>query len=82
VGLTGENGTGKTSLIKLILGELQADIGEFFVSKKLITADVAQEIASSENSAIDYVIDGDKEFRDIEATLKAAEKNNETNKLG
>jgi ATP-binding cassette subfamily F protein 3 len=82
VGLTGENGTGKTSLIKLILGELQADVGDFFVSKKLITAHVAQEIASSENSAIEYVIDGDNEFRDLESTLRTAEKNNDTSKLG
>jgi ATP-binding cassette subfamily F protein 3 len=82
VGLTGENGTGKTSLIKLILGDLQADTGEFFVSKKLITAHVAQEIASSENAAIDYVIDGDKEFRELESTLTTAEKNNDTNMLG
>jgi ATP-binding cassette subfamily F protein 3 len=81
VGLTGENGTGKTSLIKLILGDLQADVGDFFVSKKLITAHVAQEIANSENAAIDYVMDGDKEFRELELTLRTAEKNNDTNKL-
>ena len=81
VGLTGANGTGKTSLIKLILGELQADTGELFVAKKLIIAHVAQEIANSNESAIDYVINGDKEYRQLENTLSLAEKNNDSNKL-
>ncbi len=81
VGLTGANGTGKTSLIKLILGDLQADTGELHVPKKLILAHVAQEIANSNETAIDYVINGDKEFRQLENTLSIAEKNNDSNKL-
>ncbi|MCF6300524.1 MAG: ATP-binding cassette domain-containing protein, partial [Proteobacteria bacterium] len=81
VGLTGANGTGKTSFIKLILGELQPDTGELYVPKKLIIAHVAQEIANSDESAIDYVINGDKEFRQLENTLSHAEKNNDSNKL-
>ena len=81
VGLTGANGTGKTSFIKLILGELQADNGELYISKKLILAHVAQEIANSNEAAIDYVINGDNEFRQLENTLIQAEKNNDSNKL-
>ncbi|VAW37877.1 Bis-ABC ATPase YheS [hydrothermal vent metagenome] len=81
VGLTGANGTGKTSLIKLILGELQADNGDLFISSKLIIAHVAQEIASSTESAIDYVINGDKEYRAIESAIMQAEATNNSNKL-
>jgi len=81
VGLTGANGTGKTSLIKLILGDLHADTGDLFVSKKLVIAHVAQEIANSNESAIDYVMNGDKEFRELETALRDAEKNNDANKL-
>jgi len=81
VGLTGANGTGKTSLIKLILGDLQSDIGDIYISNKLIISHVAQEIANSNESAIDYVMNGDKEFREVESTLREAEKNNDTNKL-
>ncbi len=81
VGLTGANGTGKTSFIKLILGELQPDTGELYVPKKLIIAHVAQEIANSDESAIDYVINGDKEFRQLENNLNRAEQNNDSNKL-
>ena len=73
VGITGANGTGKSSLFMLILGKLQADTGDFFVSNKLVIAHVAQEIAHSEKPAIDYVIDGDKEFRQIESAINQAE---------
>ena len=81
VGITGANGTGKTSLFKLILGELHADNGDFYVSNKLIMAHVAQEIADSEESAIDYVINGDSEFRQLEKAIADAEKNNDAVKL-
>ncbi len=81
VGITGANGTGKTSLFKLILGELHPDNGDFYVSNKLIMAHVAQEIANSEESAIDYVINGDAEFRQLEKAIADAEKNNDAAKL-
>jgi len=81
VGLTGANGTGKTSLIKLILGDLHADIGEFYVSDKLILSHVAQEIANSDEAAIEYVINGDQEFRKIEADIASAETQNKVDQL-
>ncbi len=81
VGITGANGTGKTSLFKLILGELHSDNGDFYVSNKLIMAHVAQEIANSQESAIDYVINGDAEFRQLEKAITTAESNNDAVKL-
>ncbi len=81
VGITGANGTGKTSLFKLILGELHADTGDFTVSKKLVMAHVAQEIAHSEESAIDFVMNGDVEFRILEKAISKAENNHDANKL-
>lgn len=81
VGITGANGTGKTSLFKLILGELHPDNGDFYVSNKLIMAHVAQEIANSEESAINYVVNGDAEFRRLEQKIAEAEANNNAEKL-
>ena len=81
VGITGANGTGKTSLFKLILGELHPDDGDFYVSDKLIMAHVAQEIANSQDSAINYVINGDSEYRQLEKAIKNAEINNDAEKL-
>jgi len=73
VGITGVNGCGKSSLFALIRGELQCDSGDFEMPPKLSIAHVAQETPALAKSAIDYVIDGDAELRQVEAELQAAE---------
>ncbi len=72
-GITGGNGVGKSSLFALILGELQADSGEFSLPPQLVIAHVAQETPAVETAAIDYVIDGDSPLRRIEAQLQQAQ---------
>ena len=73
IGITGANGAGKSSLFGLILGILHADAGELTVPSGLEIAHVAQETPASDRTALDYVMDGDRELRDIEAQLKIAE---------
>jgi ATP-binding cassette subfamily F protein 3 len=73
VGITGANGTGKSSLFALLRGELQADAGDVEVPAKWVFAHVAQETPAVDQSAIDYVLDGDVELRDIERDIRAAE---------
>jgi ATP-binding cassette subfamily F protein 3 len=72
VGLTGANGCGKSSLFALLRGELHADGGEFSIPPRWVIAHVAQETPATQVSAIDYVLDGDAELREIEAALAAA----------
>jgi ATP-binding cassette subfamily F protein 3 len=72
VGLTGSNGCGKSSLFALLRGELHADAGDFSVPPKWVIAHVAQETPAIERSAIDYVLDGDVELREVEAALESA----------
>ncbi len=72
-GITGGNGVGKSSLFALILGEIQADSGEFSLPPQAVIAHVAQEIPAQEIAAIDYVIDGDAPLRRIEAQLQQAQ---------
>jgi ATP-binding cassette, subfamily F, member 3 len=72
VGLIGANGSGKTSLFALIRGELSQDKGEWSIPPGWVIAHVAQEAAPSATSAIDYVLDGDKELRTIERALAMA----------
>ena len=74
LGLTGANGSGKSSLLSLILGQLQADEGDFSVSPDWVIAHVAQETEASSRSALDYVIDGDSELRQLQQRLQVAEK--------
>jgi len=73
VGLTGGNGTGKSSLFSLILGGLHADVGDFSLPPKLSIAHVAQETPAVATPAIDYVMDGDVELRQVESALAVAE---------
>ena len=73
VGITGANGTGKSSLFALLRGELHADAGDVAVPAKWIFAHVAQETPAVDQPAIEYVLDGDAELRAIERDLRAAE---------
>ncbi|MCU7867501.1 MAG: ATP-binding cassette domain-containing protein [Candidatus Thiodiazotropha sp. (ex Lucinoma borealis)] len=73
VGITGGNGSGKSSLFSLILGELQSDEGHLVLPPRVEIAHVAQETPALSRPAIDYVIDGDHTLRRIEAALAEAE---------
>jgi ATP-binding cassette subfamily F protein 3 len=73
VGITGGNGSGKSSLFDLILGGLQADQGELRLPRDIEIAHVAQETPALARCALDYVIDGDRELREIERAMTLAE---------
>jgi ATP-binding cassette subfamily F protein 3 len=72
VGLVGANGCGKSSLFAAIRHELLPDAGSIELPASWMVAHVAQETPAVERSAIDYVLDGDAEFREIEAGLASA----------
>lgn len=73
VGITGANGSGKSSLFALIRNELQADAGEFSMPPNTIIAHVAQETPAVDSPAIEYVMDGDIEMRALEKQIALAE---------
>jgi ATP-binding cassette subfamily F protein 3 len=73
VGITGANGCGKSSLLALVRAELSADAGSFTMPPGLALAYVAQELPSSDAAAIDVVLDGDAELRELQSRLAAAE---------
>jgi len=73
VGITGENGSGKSSLLGLVRGELTPEAGSFDMPSQLQLAHVSQELAASDREAIEFVLDGDAELREIEAALARAE---------
>ena len=73
IGITGQNGAGKSSFFELILGRLQPEQGSFDMSAGLEIAHVAQETPASDRSALDYVLDGDRELRELEATITQVE---------
>ncbi len=72
-GLTGANGTGKSSLFALIKDELHPDEGNCYLPKDWVIAHVAQETPSDLRPAIEYALDGDQELRTVEEKLRQAE---------
>jgi ATP-binding cassette subfamily F protein 3 len=73
VGVTGANGTGKSSLFALVLGELGADAGDIQLPRDWTIAHLAQEIPATDQPAIEYVLDGDAGLRRLQAALTRAE---------
>ena len=71
--VVGANGAGKSTLFKILLNELPLDQGTLSLPKAWRIAHMAQEVAASEVSALDYVLDGHKAFRKVQADMLAAE---------
>ncbi len=79
VGLVGPNGTGKTTLFKLISGELSADAGDISLLKGANMGMVRQDLPDDETTLIDIVLAADTE-RD--ALFKEAETTTDPDRIG
>ncbi len=79
VGLVGANGCGKSSLFSVLLDGLSPDQGDLHVPSRWKIATVKQETPALDRSALDYVIDGDQEYRALEANLEKARVDNNGN---
>jgi ATP-binding cassette subfamily F protein 3 len=73
MGVIGANGCGKSSLFAMILGELEADDGELALDPRAEIAHVAQDSPHGGCSAVDYVMDGDRELRTVQAAIAEGE---------
>ncbi len=72
VGFVGRNGTGKTTLFRLIRGELALDGGEIEVPRRARIGGVAQEAPASGDSLIDTVLAADTERASLMAEAETA----------
>jgi ATP-binding cassette subfamily F protein 3 len=77
VGLVGKNGCGKSTLLSLLKGEMAADGGSYTFPSNWALAWVNQETPALDVPALEYVIDGDREFRQLEAELQVANDKND-----
>ncbi|MBS1210304.1 MAG: ATP-binding cassette protein [Proteobacteria bacterium] len=73
VGLVGRNGAGKSSLFALLNGSLHEDSGEFSIPAQWQMAQVAQDMPETEQSATEFVIEGDAVLLAARAAVAVAE---------
>ena len=69
IGLVGKNGCGKSTLFRLIRGEIKSDGGEVSLQSGKTLGYVEQEIANSAQPALEFVLDGDAQLRQLEKIL-------------
>jgi len=79
VGVIGANGTGKTTLFKLIAGELKVDGGEIRLTETQKFGMVRQDIPDTDTPIIDMVVQADEE---LAALFKATETETDPYKIG
>ena len=73
VGLVGANGSGKSCLFAAILGEVVPEAGAIDLPPAWTIAHVAQETPVVARPALAYVLDGDRELREVESALARVE---------
>ena len=81
VGLVGRNGAGKSSLFAMLNGTLHEDGGEFFIPTQWRMAQVAQDMPETEQSATDYVIEGDIVLLAAQAEVTASEESGDGDRM-
>ena len=81
VGITGENGTGKSSLLALVRGVIHTDAGTFEMPGNLELAHVSQDLEATDQPAIEFVLDGDPELRDLERSIETESASEDGHKL-
>ncbi|MBI1494148.1 ABC-F family ATP-binding cassette domain-containing protein [Halocynthiibacter styelae] len=72
VGLVGRNGTGKTTLFKVIYGEMPLEGGSITLPKRARIGGISQEVPSSDTSLIETVLAADTERADLLAESETA----------
>ena len=82
IAVVGVNGCGKTSLFKLLLGDIEHESGDVEIPEKLRIAHMAQEIDNVNRQARDYIIDGHAHYRQLQAQLAEAEAQDDHNAMG
>jgi len=70
VGLTGANGCGKSSLFAVLRNELVIDKGDVKIPRDWVMAHVAQEAPANERPALEHVLDGDVEWRELDEKIQ------------
>ena len=82
VGLVGRNGAGKSTLFGLLNGSLQEDAGECHIPAQWRMGQVAQDMPETDQSATEFVIEGDTVLFDARIEVAAAEASGDGDRMG
>jgi ATP-binding cassette subfamily F protein 3 len=82
IGLVGRNGAGKSTLFALLNGTLHEDGGDFSLPAQWRMAQVAQDMPETDQSATDFVIEGDTALVAAQAEVHAAEVTDDGERMG
>jgi len=81
IGLVGANGSGKTSLLALLAGELAPDSGDCVVQPGTRIACIAQEAPALGQCVLDYLLDADQDLRAAEAAIAHGERSGDGHRI-
>jgi ATP-binding cassette subfamily F protein 3 len=85
IGLIGRNGAGKSSLFSLMAGRLQLDGGDIEIPASWLApgglAEVAQNMPETDDSATDFVLQGDARLMQARAAVALAEAGDDGNAM-
>jgi len=82
VGLVGRNGAGKSTFFGLLNGSLQEDAGEYYIPAQWRMGQVAQDMPETDQSATEFVIEGDTVLCDARIEVAAAEESGDGDRMG
>jgi ATP-binding cassette, subfamily F, member 3 len=82
VGLVGRNGAGKSSLFALLNGNLHEDSGEYAIPTQWRMAQVSQDMPETEQTATEFVVEGDVVLAAAQKEVEAAEASGDGERLG
>jgi len=70
VGVVGQNGCGKSSLLQALTGELAPERGEIYVPRDYAIAVVRQDFPSGSETVMEFIRSGDRELLEVESALE------------
>ncbi len=82
IGLIGANGCGKSSFFALLRGEFHQERGDLEIPASWVMGHVGQDTPALPDAALDFVLDGDVELREVERDIAAAEAAHEGERIG
>ncbi|MGP0629819.1 ATP-binding cassette domain-containing protein [Nitrospina sp. 32_T5] len=70
VGLVGENGMGKTTLFRVIVGQEEVDAGIVHIRKGARVAMLSQELETVNQTVLERVVEGDARFAEVQREME------------